>query len=125
MDTRIIRDYLISDTEVKNIVNDNIFYRKKPFEKKVDDYIIFNLKPLDGGVIKTYQLEIRLFSKSDLKLMKLSEITIKKLDWTNQKNINKFSNIIFDSRLLNGGGTIEDDNGVIETLLFFMLKIQE
>lgn len=121
---KAIRDYLISDKKLKLIIGNNIFLQEKPLEIKADTYICLLFKPLDGGVIKTYQLEIRCFGNNILKLIELENALIECLDWVRQKNIISENCIIYNSELLNGGGTITDENGVIERLLFFMLKIK-
>ncbi|WP_346874232.1 hypothetical protein [Clostridium sp. UBA5988] len=123
MDISLIRKYLIEDTEINSLVGSNIFLLEKPNEINADDFICLLYKPLNGGVVKSYQIEVRLFSKDIMKLMKLEKSVIDRLDWTRQQNISNSNSIIYDCELLNGGGTIKDsETGVIETLLFFMLK---
>lgn len=124
MDISLIRKYLIEDTEINNLIGSNIFLLEKPNEINVDDFICLLYKPLNGGVLKSYQVEVRLFSKDIMKLMKLEKAVIKRLDWTRQQNISNGNSTIYNCELLNGGGTIKDsETGVIETLLFFMIKV--
>jgi hypothetical protein len=123
MDISLIRKYLIEDTEIKYLIGSNIFLLEKPNEINVDDFICLLYKPLDGGIVKSYQVEIRLFGKDIMKLMQLEKAVIKRLDWTRQQNISNSNSTIYNCELLNGGGTIKDsETGVIETLLFFMIK---
>lgn len=122
---KAVRNHLVNDENLKLIVGNNVFLQEKPLEVEADTYICLLFKPLDGGVIKTYQLEIRCFGKNILKLIELENDLINALDWQRQKNIISENCIIYNSELLNGGGTIADEKtGVIERLLFFMLKIK-
>lgn len=125
MHIEAIIKYLLEDKNITDKIGNNIFLHKKPLDIKADNYICLALKPLDGGLIRSYQLELRCFGKDIVNLLNLEEDLIKSLDWIRQKSINDNNCIIYNSELINGGGTIEDTKtGVIERLLFFMLKIK-
>lgn len=124
MEISIIRDYLLNDNTIKTLVNENIFLLYKPLEIQVDTYIILNYKPLSGGVVKDWQLELRLRSKDIERLMQLQKQVISLLDFNRQKNIKGENSTIYHSQLLNGGGMVFDDiEQETEILVYFLLKI--
>lgn len=126
MDMNAIREYLVSDTDLSSLVNDNVFLFEKPEQVTAKDYILYNFKEINGGQsIRDYQLDIRIVSKDKLKLLTIKEAVIKLLDNFNKPTkIEDSETIIRHTRLINGGGMIKDeDKGEYNLLVYFLVKI--
>jgi len=126
MDMNVIREYIIADSEINQMVGDNVFLFEKPEKKTCTDYIIYTFKEINGGnAIRNYQLDLRCISKDKLKLFEVKDRLIEILD-----NFNKPTNIkneeltIRNSKLINGGGIIKDEeNGDYHLIVYFLVKI--
>lgn len=124
---KLIRKYLIDDTQLKSILNnqESIYLVEKPEEFEVDPYIVYFYKPLSGGFIKDWQLEFRLISKNLNKLISIQNRLVNLLDDPRgEKIIKNEETTIRSSKLLNGGGMIKNpDTGNYEMVVYFLLQI--
>lgn len=126
MDMNVIREHLVSDTEINKLVGENIFLFEKPPKAKADTYIIYNFKELNGGQsIRDYQLDVRIISEDKLKLFPIKDRLIEILDNFNKPTKIKDSEIIIrHTRLINGGGIIKnEESGEYHLLVYFLVKI--
>lgn len=124
---KVIRNYLLNDLQLKTLLEnqDAIYLVEKPKEINSDTYIVYFFKPLTGGFIKDYQIEFRLISKDLSKLIAIQSRLINLLDDTRGKMIIKDNEtVIRSTKLLNGGGTVKNENtGNHETVVFFLCQI--
>lgn len=103
------RKYLINDTELKTLISD-VYFVDKPIEKTDEEYVTYNYKLVNGGLIKSYQLTINCIGQNLFKVMKIQEkIEFLLDDYENKNVIKDGKNIVRSCTLLNGGGQIYDD----------------
>jgi hypothetical protein len=125
---RAILDYLSSDSIIQNEIGDNIFFVEKPSEAelKIDNYIVYKIKPIDGGYIKQYALEINVIGTNLPKLLKVNKRLIELIDDPrNEKNIKDENITITSSALTSGGGTVKNsETGNFIIITYFKLKIK-
>lgn len=122
MDFNVIREYLVS----KNIVGENVFFLEKPEKVTCTDYVIYTFKELDGGnIIRHYQLDIRCVSKEPLQVIEIKDKVINALDiYYKFCKINNEQFVIRSIKLLNGGGTIKnEEKGEYNALVYFYVTI--
>lgn len=123
-----ILDYLSSDSIIQNEIGDNIFFVEKPSatELKIDNYIVYKIKPIEGGYIKQYALEINVIGTDLPKLLKVNKRIIELIDDPRNEKIIKDENItITSSALTSGGGTVKNsETGNYIIITYFKLKIK-
>ena len=118
MDFNAIREHLIADSKMQELVSENIFLFERPEELECDDYITYSPKEQasPGGITRAYQLDIDVVSRDKLKLLYIKDSLIRLLDNHNCKTsipgIRKIT-------LINGGGMVRRDNGDYHAFLYF------
>jgi hypothetical protein len=122
-----IRKYLLNDTELKSLLNNQnaIYLVEKSSEEDYSPYIVTFYKPLNGGIIKDYQVEFRVIGDDLSQLILIQDRLIKLLDDPQNRIIIKDENTtIRHSKLLNGGGFAKNpDTGNFEMIVYFLFKI--
>lgn len=123
---KLIRKILISDTQLKALLNDqeSIFLVEKPEELNVDPYIVYFYKPLSGGYIGNFQFEFRLIGK-DLSQLVAIQSRLKALldDPRGEKIIKDSDSFVRMTKLLNGGGQFKNPaTNNFEIVLYFQIK---
>lgn len=124
-----IRNYLIKDTELMGLLNNqpSIYFvvNTKKDEDKETEYIIYNYKIVSGGYVKRYQLTMQFIGKDITKLLQIQDRTEYLLDnFRHNKFIIDGNNQIRSIELLNGGGQIYDEETKNYTLVsYFLFKI--
>lgn len=103
---------------------ENIYHLEKPFEEKVDNYIIYREKIIDRNHITRYQLEFDIISKSLSEVVKTQKKILEILDFQREQKIPNYH-----IKLLNGGGIAKDsesmkDDGIGEyhVILYFLVQ---
>ncbi len=124
MDKNVIREHIVANPALHALVGDNVFLFERPAQIACDDYIIYTFKELDGGgVIRTYQLDIRCISKNILTVLDMKDKVIALLDVFNRPtNIKNAEEAIRSCLLANGGGLAKNDEGEYNAFLFFVIK---
>jgi len=123
-----ILNYLSNDSIIQNEIGDNIFFVERPSESelKIDNYIVYKLKPIEGGYIKQYVLEINVIGTDLPKLLRVNKRLIELIDDPRNEKIIKDENItITSSALTSGGGTVKNsETGNFIIITYFKLKIK-
>ncbi len=126
MDMNLIREYIVLDDEIFNILGSSVFLFEKPELSQAEKYIIYNFKEISGGnSIRDYQLDLKVVCKDKLSLFPIKDRLIEILDNFNKPTKIKDSNItIRSTRLINGGGIVKNiDSGEYNLLIYFLIKI--
>lgn len=122
MDFNVLRKYIANDFVIHSLVGDNVFLVDKPEKCDCDKYITYSPKELGsvGGGVHTYQIDIRIVSKSKLSLLTLKDQLIMLLDDHNSAtHISDGDVTIRKIKLINGGGITRADNGDYYAFLYF------
>ena len=122
---KIIRKYIVSDSVVKSLIQENVFLIEKPEQNKSENYIVYKYKELSGGFIKDYSIEFNLIGKNINLLLQLKDRLIELLDDPrNNKIIKDNDTTIRTSSLVNGGGMLKNpETGNYHLVVFFTVKI--
>lgn len=126
MDFNIIREYLIADQAIRELVGDNVFLFERPEKLTCTDYITYSPKELQspGGGVHAYQLDMRVISKDKLKLLAIKQRLVELLDDHNRATrISDKDTYIRKIRMVNGGGIAKTDNGDYNAFLYFYVII--
>ena len=122
----LLRTYLVNDIQIKNLLNNKpaMYLISKPQEEDVDPYIVYIYKPFGGRYVQDCQIELRLIGKDLSKLTALKSRLIKILNYNREsKKIRNGTTTIKDSKLLTGGGQLQNpQTGNFELVVFFLLK---
>lgn len=126
---KLVRSFILNDAQVKSLLANKsaMYFISKPEEEKVNPYIVYIFKPLEsiaGRNIQNVQLEFRLIGEDLQKLTALKSRLIKMLNYTRGSEVIRSENLtIYDSKLLTGGGQLQNPTtGNYELVVFFLLK---
>lgn len=122
MDFNLLCKYIVNDFVIHSLVGDNVFLVDRPEKCNCDNYITYSPKELGsvGGGVHSYQIDIRVVSKSKLSLLTIKEQLIKLLDDHNRTtHISDSDTTIRKIKLINGGGIAKADNGDYYAFLYF------
>ena len=123
---KVIRKYLLQDTDLLNLLGGQFLWLIEKSEKvEADPYIIYKYKELNGGYIKDYQIEFNIIGSDLSKLLSIKYKLIDLLDDPrSEKAIKDNETVVRHSKLLNGGGMAKNPNtGNFELIVFFLCKI--
>lgn len=126
MDMNAIREYIISDSDINQLVGDNVFLFERPENSECGECIIYTFKELNGGFcIRDYQLDIRIVGKDKLKLLEIKDRIIEILDnFSKPTKISDTDTVIRHTRLINGGGIVKDpESKEYNVILYFLVKV--
>lgn len=120
----LLRKHLLKDINLVGLLNgESIFYIEKPEKVKVTDYILIRDKLISDKFITNYQIEFRVYSKDLNKAIDIEKELISYLnDPRGEKIIKDENNCIRNISVLNGGGTVKDEEGNWIKVVFFLLK---
>lgn len=123
---KAIRKYLLNDSEMLNLLGgNNIFFIEKPYQVDIENYIIYKYKPIDGGLVKRYQIEFNVIGKDLNTLIEIQNRLIQLLDdYRSEFVIEDADSFIRQINLINGGGQLKNpDTGNYEIILYFLGQI--
>lgn len=98
----------------------NIFYLEKPFELKVEQFIVIKDKLLGHEYIEEYQIQIDVISKDIRKVVAIEKELREYLNDVKGQKLNTGFRLI---KVLNGGGTVKDDEDNWIKVIYFLCKI--
>lgn len=123
---KAILDYLSGDSIIQELIGDNIFFLERPPEDEIqiDNYVVYKLKPIQGGYIKQYALEMNVIGKDLSILLDVNKQIIELIDDPRNNKIIKDENVtITSSALVSGGGmTKNPETGNYILITYFSLK---
>ncbi len=123
---KVIRQYLLQDSELLNLLNgEHIYLVEKPEKIKCSSYIIYNYKPINSGIIKDYQITFNLVGKDLSTLIQLQKRLMHLLDEVREAiRIKDTDTTIKLTEMLNGGGILKNpDTDMFEIVIYFLVKI--
>ena len=118
MDFNALREFLIADPELAEMISENVFLFERPEVLECNDYIVYSPKEQTspGGNVRAYQLDINVVSRDKLKLLQIKDRIIDLIDNHNCKTVIPGIRKI---TLINGGGIVRADNGDYHAFLYF------
>lgn len=98
----------------------NIFYLEKPTKLKPDQFIVIKDKLLRHEYIEDYQIQIDVVSKDIRKVVAIEKELRAYLHDVKGQKLNTGFKLI---KVLNGGGTIKDDDDNWIKVVYFLCKL--